>query len=359
MLGMRKLIEGVITAVIGVILVASVAGFLLDRPVFLSYAYSGSMTPTINKGDLFFINPLSKGGDVGDIIVFHRQDGWTVHRIFAVAEAGYVTKGDNNVATDQQDGVYPMVKKADVIGKVVTVFGHPLVIRGGGSFIESVRSRLTNVYAIAIILLLGTFITFSGPGEGKRRHKKRRGYLKVRASTVYALMAVSVVAGFLFITVASWGTLAFTYSSTLAGGQREGWYLPGSTFERNLSLENNALYPFHYFIEPKGDRIELLGENEFTVGGKDSRALRVKVSVPEDTRIYREEVQVRAYPAVLPGRVVGFLYALNPYLPLLAYALELTAVLLAFYYLAEIGRGDVLRIRIGRRSLLNKLAGDG
>ncbi|ASJ01217.1 signal peptidase I [Thermococcus gorgonarius] len=357
---MRKLIEGIITAVIVVILIASVVGFLLDRPIFLSYAYSESMTPTINKGDLFFINPLSKGGEVGDIIVFHRRDGWTVHRIFAVTEAGYITKGDNNVATDQQDGGYPIVKKADVIGKVVTLFGHPLVIRGGGSFIESVRGRLTNVYAIALILLLGVFITFSGSGGGKKRHKKGKGrrYLKIRASTVYALIAVSIVAGFLFITVASWGTLAFTYSSTLAGGQREGWYLPGSTFEKNLSVENNALYPFHYFVEPKGDRIKLLEENEFTVGGRDSHVLGVKVSVPEDTRIYREEIYVRTYPAILPETVIGFLYALNPYLPLLAYALELTAVLLAFSYLAEISREDILRIRIGRRSLLSKLAGD-
>lgn len=358
-MSIKRAAETIITLIVLMFLLVSALGFVLGRPVFLSYAYSESMTPTINRGDLFFINPLSKGGDVGDIIVFHRRDGWTVHRIFAVTEAGYITRGDNNVATDQQDGGYPVVKKADVVGEVVTVFGRPLVIRGGGSFIESARSRLTNVYAVAIFLLLGALITFSG--GGKKGHKRGGGkrYLKVRARTVYALIAVSIVAGFLFITVASWGTLAFTYSSTLAGGQREGWYLPGSTFERNLSVENNALYPFHYFVEPKGDRIKLLGESEFTVDGGDSHTLGVEVSVPEDTRIYREEVRVRSYPAILPGAAIEFLYALNPYLPLLAYALELTAVLLAFYYLAEIGKGDVLRIRIGRRSLLSKLAGDG
>lgn len=79
---MKKLLEGIITAVIFMILVASVVGgFILDRPILVSYAYSESMTPTINKGDLFFINPpLSRNAEVGDIIVFHRRDGWTVHR---------------------------------------------------------------------------------------------------------------------------------------------------------------------------------------------------------------------------------------------------------------------------------------
>ncbi|WP_297500829.1 S26 family signal peptidase, partial [Thermococcus sp.] len=90
---MRRLIENIVVVVATVFLLASVTGFLLGRPVLLSYAYSESMTPTINKGDMFFINPLSKGGKAGDIIVFHRRDGWTVHRIFAVTEEGYVTKG--------------------------------------------------------------------------------------------------------------------------------------------------------------------------------------------------------------------------------------------------------------------------
>ncbi len=356
---MKKLLEGTITAVVLIVLVASVVGFLLDRPVLLSYAYSESMTPTINKGDLFFMNPLSKGGEAGDIVVFHRRDGWTVHRIFAVVDGGYITKGDNNVATDQQDGAYPIVRKDDVAGSVVTFMGHPLVVRGGGAIIESVRSKLTNVYAIGVMLLIGVLVTFSSEGKERKHGGHRKRFLRVRARTVYAAISVLIVAGFLFVTVASWGTLTFSYSSTLAGGQREGWHLPGTAFEKNLSVENRAVYPFHYFIEPKGNRLTLLGEREFTVNGGGTRTVGMRVSVPEDTRVYREEIQVRAYPALLPTAIIGPLYNISPYLPLVAYALELTAVLVTFYYLAGIGRGDVLRIRLGRRSLLTKLMGDG
>jgi signal peptidase len=343
--------------VIGVLLIGSLLGAFFDRPVFLSYAYSGSMSPTINKGDLFLINPLDRNPDVGDVAVFKANGRWTVHRIVAITERGYITKGDNNVATDQQNGLYPLVRKEDVIGKVVEIGSHPLVVRRGGTFIESVRSRLTNVYSAVVILIFGALLTFSG--GGKRRRKRRRKFLKVHTGTLYTLVSVGIIAGFLFVTVSSWGTIAFTYSSTLAGGQREGWYLPGTSFKKNLSLENNAVYPFHYFIENGSDRFKILNGKSFDVSGRGSHTILLKVSVPEDTRIYREEVTVHSYPAILPGALVRALYKVNPYLPLLPYILELMGVLVALYYLADIGSGEVLRIRIRRRSLLSRIAGDG
>lgn len=352
---MKKILELTFALTVIVFLVGSLAGFFLDRPVFLSYAYSDSMTPTINRGDLFLINPFAGNFDVGDIIVFHRRDGWTVHRVFAVTEEGFITKGDNNVATDQQDGLYPPVNRSDVVGKVVVLFGRPLVIRGGGDLIQSLRARLSNVYAVAVLLIVGAFLTFSGGSKRKKRVK----YYRVSVKTLYAVVSVFIIAGFLSVTVASWGTLAFTYSSTLAGGQREGWYLPGSTFERNLSVENKALYPFYYFISGDGERAQLLGPTFFRIGGGSSVEVPVHVTVPEDTRIYREEFQVRSYPAVLPASLVAFLYSFSPYLPLVAYVIVLSGALLVFYHLAGISEGDVFRIRKRRGSILSKVLGDG
>ncbi|WP_456420706.1 signal peptidase I [Thermococcus sp.] len=353
---MKKLLEITFTFTVIMFLTGSLAGFLLDRPVFLSYAYSESMTPTIDKGDLFLINPLARNYDVGDIIVFHRKDGWTVHRIFALTDEGFITKGDNNVATDQQDGKYLPVRKGSIAGKVISVFGKPLVIRGGGDFIESAKARLSNVYAIGGLLLMGTLLTFSG--GGKKRGRKK-GFVRVRVSSLYGLVAVVIVAGFLFVTVASWGTLAFTYSSTLAGNQRDGWYLPGSTFEKNLTLENKAVYPFYYFVSGGNERVQFLGQTFFRIGGGSSVSISVHVTVPRETRIYREEFQVRSYPAILPASLVVFLYSFSPYLPLVAYALLLTGFLLAFYSLAGISEGDIIRIRKRRGSLLSKVLGDG
>ncbi|WP_297489265.1 signal peptidase I [Thermococcus sp.] len=358
-MSLKGVLGAVATVLLLSILLVSAGGFLIGRPVFMSYTYSESMTPAINKGDLFFINPLSKGGKTGDIIVFHRRDGWTVHRIFVVTDGGYITKGDNNVATDQQNGENPIVERSDVIGKVVELAGSPLVIRGGGAFIESFRARLSNVYAVVIFLVVGSFLTFLG-GDKRRpvKRARRRRYIRVRAKTLYAALSVLIIAGFLFVTVASWGVLTFTYSSTLAGGQREGWHLPGSTFERNLSLRNGAVYPFHYFIET-GERAEILNGNVFDIPGRGTRRVLLRVFVPKETRVYRGEVRVHAYPAILPGGVVALSYRASPYLPLVLYALELAAVLLAFYRLAAIGSGELIRIRIRRRGILGRIIGDG
>jgi len=352
---MKKILELTFAFTVIVFLVGSLAGFFLDRPVFLSYAYSDSMTPTINRGDLFLINPFARNFDVGNIVVFYRSDGWTVHRIFAVTEEGFITKGDNNVAIDQQDGLYPPVNQSDVAGKVVVLFGGPLVLRGGGDVVQSLRARLSNVYVIAILLIVGAFLTFSGDSKRKKRVK----YYRISVKTLYAVVSVFIIAGFLFITVASWGTLAFTYSSTLAGGQMEGWYLPGSTFETNLTVENRALYPFYYFLSGGSERAQITGPTFIRVGGGSEVEVPVHVSVPENTRIYREEFQVRSYPALLPAALVAFLYSFSPYLPLVAYTAVLSMVLLIFYHLAGISEGDVFRIRKRRGSILSKVFGDG
>ncbi|WP_297074115.1 signal peptidase I [Thermococcus sp.] len=352
---MKKLLEFTFAFIVVVFLLGSLAGFFLNRPVFLSYAYSDSMTPTINRGDLFLMNPLARNFEVGDIVVFHRRDGWTVHRIFAITENGLVTKGDNNVATDQQDGLYPPVKDSDVAGKVVVLFDKPLVLRGGGDLINSMRRVLSNPYAIVLLLIVGSTLTFSG---GNRKQKRAKHY-RVSVKIIYAVASTLIIAGFLFVTVASWGTLAFTYSSTLAGNQREGWYLPGSTFDRNLTLENNAFYPFYYFVGGGNERAHLTGPTFFRIGGGSSATLSVHVTVPQDTRIYREEFEVKSYPAILPASLVVFLYSLSPYLPLVVYSLLLTGLLLIFYLLAGISGGDVLRIKKRRGSFLSKLLGDG
>jgi len=353
---MRRLIEITFTLIMLLFMAGSIGGFLLDRPVFLSYAYSESMTPTIDKGDLFFMNPFARDYDVGDIIVFHRRDGWTVHRIFAVTEDGFITKGDHNVATDQQDGKYPPVKENEIAGRVVSVFGTPLVVRGGGDLVESAQAKFSNVYAVAGLLVAGALLTFSG---GKRKRGRKKRFVRIRVVSLYGLLAVLILAGFLFVTVASWGTLAFSYSSTLAGGQRDGWYLPGSTFERNLTLENRAVYPFYYFVSQGNENVEILSPGELRLGGNSEGTVSLRVAVPEETRVYREEVAVHSYPAVLPLTVVSALYSLSPYLPLAAYGVEIGLVLLAFYYLADLGRGDVIRFRVRRGSALDRIMGDG
>ena len=60
------------------------------------------MTPTFHPGQVLHINPQISGIAPGDVIVFQKQDDkdHAVHRVIAVTENGYITRGDNNLITD-------------------------------------------------------------------------------------------------------------------------------------------------------------------------------------------------------------------------------------------------------------------
>ena len=80
---------------------------------------SGSMTGTINKGDIVLYETYGKNDELknGDIIVFIKDDLKIVHRIvdqrILGEETRYYTKGDAN---EQDDDGYR--KTADIVGKV-------------------------------------------------------------------------------------------------------------------------------------------------------------------------------------------------------------------------------------------------
>ncbi len=310
--------------------IVSVAGFVLDRPLFMSYVLSDSMSPTLNKGDIFFINPLSKG-DVGDIIVFKMNGHWTVHRIYAKTEDGYITKGDNNIATDQQSGNVKPVKDEDIAGVVLTINGKPLKIPGVGNYIGA------NPYLAILLIIIGSILMT------KDKKKRRKGrFIRVRYKTLYAIVASFTIAVVLFSIVASWYVVGFGYISTLAGGQREGWYLPNSEFSRNLTVKNRALLPAVVTLKPVGDRISL-DRHILILMGREKGSVGVHVNVPGDTRMYYEKVLVRSYPLLLPSNLIIRMSEISPYLPLMAFGGELGVILLILYRFT--GDDEVLRIR--------------
>lgn len=98
-------------------------------PVPVGVVDSDSMAPTLEPGDRFLALPpgLVGGASVGDVVVFHAADGWTVHRVVGTTEAGFLTAGDANPLTDQSDGA-PAVSPAAIAGVVPSVAGRPIVL---------------------------------------------------------------------------------------------------------------------------------------------------------------------------------------------------------------------------------------
>jgi|Deesub1362B_J571_1020462.scaffolds.fasta_scaffold00190_55 signal peptidase len=342
---MIKILEGVLTGIIVVFLFASIAGFILDMPVLVSYVYSDSMNPTLKKGDFFFINPLSKG-DVGDIIVYNMKGQWTVHRIYAKGAEGYITKGDNNIATDQQEGKNPEIKSKDIIGKVIVIKGTPLTVPKVGGYVKTISNKISNFYVAAALLIFGgVLVTLNDKNEKKR---KRQKVIKIKFKTVYIITSALTIAILILSMMLSWGTLSFGYSSTLAGGQNEGWYLPESTFEKELSLQNRAVYPFYYFIEPRGDRIQINGENSFKISSGENKDIKLTINVPKETRLFTEKIDVYAYLPIVPISIIGVLYSKSPYLPFIAYIGEAALLFLLLHLIAGVGNEEVIRYRVHR-----------
>ena len=101
------------------------------KHIGLWYVYSGSMEPTIKVNDGYILIK-SKEYKLGDIVTFKPKilkDEYVTHRIIEVIEGNkFITLGDNNQSTDQEFGEPPVLYE-QIIGKVLTIGGKPIIIR--------------------------------------------------------------------------------------------------------------------------------------------------------------------------------------------------------------------------------------
>lgn len=121
---MRGSVKALVYVVILVLLVSAFA--------FSVYSYTRrvtgtSMFPTLEDGDLVFLEQVPFNSiSVGDIIVYNppcaAESFSVIHRIVAISDGGFITKGDNNGVTDQAAGIATgPVTAACIEGEVVFV----------------------------------------------------------------------------------------------------------------------------------------------------------------------------------------------------------------------------------------------
>ncbi len=106
------------------LLVGSFAFFTLE---YSRKVTGTSMFPTLEEGDLVVVwqTPASSI-NVGDIIVYNPPCSATgtsvIHRVVSLTGNGFITKGDNNFATDQGAGIASgPVTPSCVEGKIIFV----------------------------------------------------------------------------------------------------------------------------------------------------------------------------------------------------------------------------------------------
>jgi len=181
--------EYVKTAILLAVVVVSVFAFWIGLTTALKTEYpmlavaSGSMEPTLYKGDLIMVQGVSNGYDIkvgpkdsaepGDIIVFHKPTDTSeliVHRAIDKELRGgiwyFQTKGDANSGADNWDGNWKTdcdLAENYLVGKVV---GHvsqigyiPLFLR------EFLWTPIGMILIVALLLLFLFYDYIPLPGK--------------------------------------------------------------------------------------------------------------------------------------------------------------------------------------------------
>ena len=78
-----------------------------------------SMYPAIEPGSIVIIDTNPERIQIGDVIVYSYGNELIGHRVIAITQDGFITKGDNNPYPDN------LVPRDAVVGKIVWEVEHP------------------------------------------------------------------------------------------------------------------------------------------------------------------------------------------------------------------------------------------
>ena len=111
---MKKQIGNILSLAVFAVLFALCLVFVAIRVVGLGtyIVMGGSMEPSIHKGSLVIVQPVSPSEvRVGDVITFDQYDQTTTHRVIAIGRDAqglmFKTKGDANTVADPEDKWFP------------------------------------------------------------------------------------------------------------------------------------------------------------------------------------------------------------------------------------------------------------
>lgn len=149
---------------------------------------SGSMEPTIKKGDAIFVKEVSEDEiETNDIISFTQGETNVTHRIVEIAQENdrkkYTTKGDNNNTEDKEKISYQQIE-----GK------YQFKINQFGIVIGILKSKITLILLIAMIIFINYYRARIENKKQRRREKRREyeknkgryyGFIKFKTRSMY------------------------------------------------------------------------------------------------------------------------------------------------------------------------------
>lgn len=134
-----------------------IISLLLFKVVFFTVITSGSMSPTLERGDLVLMQRIHPEPVEGDIIMLQREEYRLpiTHRVVSVTEGGVRTKGDARSRVDPW-----VIPEEEITAKAMQVGEKPLVLKDVGDyFILETREMRIGKYGSEYAFVKNVFLT--------------------------------------------------------------------------------------------------------------------------------------------------------------------------------------------------------
>ncbi len=328
---------------VAIVLIAAIGTGITGRPFLFSVIRSYSMYPLITRGDLVLISNLGpkQAVSIGDIVLFKAEQGslasqgWVIHRIVGGNETdGYITKGDYNDETDQQNGGSGPVQREWIASRAITLAGLPMKIPLLGHVPLWAEQFQKSSYSLPLIGLILALVFAASELAPKKRRSRRSSKLETPLLYVAGGLTLSIVLTASMLATSQNLTLVYEVSDSSKGvmmGSSVGIMLVGEETERPLvNLSNKTFLPIVATCTSHDPQISF-SHNQLYLGKGQDQAVSFKVKAVTPG-IYRSKMQVGLFYPFLPASVIYwlakqsfwlalFVVALIPALPIICYPL--------------------------------------
>lgn len=335
-----------ITVVLAVVLLSLIAGSLLGQPILLSYVETGSMEPTLAPGDGFVAIPIEIAGPIqqGDVVVYEAKElqggGLTTHRIVDETDQGYITRGDANPFTDQ-DNNEPPVRREQIVAVAWQPGGAILAIPHLGTVLGATQDAVLSfqrwlsglfgtrdllglqgfaylLFGSSVVLyLLDVYLADEASRELNRGQEVDRGrYTGASARLYIGIMALALVLAATAAMAGPAGTEEYTVVSAEFESDRPLVIPQGESNSVTYPVRNSGVVPVVILLESSGDAVDVQ-PRELRVGSRSDESATLTFTAPPETGAYRGYVSEHRYLAVLPQPTIVTLHEIHPWLPII------------------------------------------
>lgn len=295
-------------------LIAAVGSAIAKEPVLLTVIRSNSMSPVWERGDMVIIENLREKDTVdnGDIVFFKTEKGsladkgWIAHRVVdGNADKGFITKGDANNYSDQQDGS-GLIERDWITGRALTIGETPIVIPKIGYLSLWAEKYQSNPYTLPVIaVILAIIIAFGELKSGQKRRKKNNG-IELQLIYVIGGLTISVIMGATMLASGQTVNLVYEVSDQSQGvlmGSAVGILKVGDEVSQPLSeLSNGGFFKLIGAITTNDEQIKF-SHTKLSLSPAQQIETTFTVNAEKPGK-YDSSIQVGLFYPFLPSSII-------------------------------------------------------